>query len=204
MMQNKVRNKLIIGLTGGSGAGKTTVSEVFGERGVYVIDADKTAREIVEPGQPALAEIDAAFDGVILPNGTLDRKKLGSIVFSDKEKLAVLNEITHKYISRRIYDIMESVPCEAFLIDAAALFESGIDKKCDVVCAVCADEDVRVRRICARDSLTETAARERVHSQLSNAQYAERCAYVIDNSTTVEAARLRTNEIIDKIFKEFR
>lgn len=175
-------NKVIIGITGGSGAGKTTVSDILRRNGVAVIDADIVAREVVERGKPALSEIAAEFDGVILPSGELDRKKLGSIVFSDRKKLEKLNKITHKYITARIYKLIDECEGKCCAVDGAALFESGIDSECDYMCAVTADREVRIRRITARDGLSDEQAKKRIDSQMSDEEYAQKCDFIIRNN----------------------
>lgn len=194
-----LNNKLTVGITGGSGAGKTTVSDIFREHGIEVIDADRTAREIVKKGAPALAEIALEFDGVILPDGTLDRKKLGAIVFSDKGKLETLNRITHKYITERIYSIIASCRGGICAVDGAVLFESGISEDCDVMCAVTANEDVRISRIMSRDGIDRGQAAARIRSQMTDAEYARRCDFVIDNSAGAEEVRKNAEAVIKKI-----
>lgn len=197
-------NKYIIGITGGSGAGKTTVSDAFRKRGITVIDADKVAREIVEKGKPALAEIAAEFDGVILADGSLDRKKLGAAVFSDRNKLDALNRITHKYITDRIHQLADECGSAVCAVDGAVLFESGFDKECDVMCAVTADRQTRISRITARDGITRDQAASRIDSQKSDAEYAALCAYVIDNSGSEKEAQARADEVIDDILRSFK
>ena len=118
---------IILGITGGSGCGKTTVSDYFRNNGIDVIDTDKVARLIVEPGQPALSEIKSIFgDEYISADGTLNRKKLGNYVFSHPDKISILNKITHKYISRYVDSYINSYNGEIIGIDGAALIESGI------------------------------------------------------------------------------
>lgn len=188
MMQNNgcFEGKLVVGLTGGSGAGKSTVSDVWRKNGAFIADCDKIAREIVQPNMPALAEIEKQFDGVIMSDGTLDRKKLGSIVFADSEALKRLNEITHKYITERIVRLIGENTADVYVIDGAVLFESGLAKECGVMCAVLADNDVRVDRIIARDNISREQAQKRINSQAENSFFEKSCDYIIYNNGQLE------------------
>ena len=117
----------VIGLTGGSGSGKTAIASLLQKKGIDIIDADIIAREIVKKGEPALDEIVEEFGGdILLSSGELDRKKLGSIVFTNKEKLKNLNKITHKYITKIIMQNLSKHASEIVVIDAALLKESGL------------------------------------------------------------------------------
>lgn len=197
-------NNVIIGITGGSGAGKTTVSALMRKKGIPVFDADIIAREIVQKGKPALDEIAKTYDGVILPDGALDRKKLGSIVFSDKGKLDMLNEITHKYITQRIHELIDECQCGICGIDGAVLIESGISAECDVMCLVTADEKIRADRIVARDNISYEQALMRIKSQKSDAEYMSACDFVIYNNGDVSKAEEDIDAVINKICKEYR
>lgn len=156
----------IYGLTGMSGAGKTTVCCEFCREGFEIIDCDLISRMIVEKEKPALNRIAVQFGKkYIASNGGLDRKALGNLVFSDKEKLEELNRIMYPYIT---YEVIKRINCSTakyVLLDAPTLFESGIDYICDsVVCVVC-DKENAIRRIMKRDGLNETAAKNRLSSQ---------------------------------------
>lgn len=201
MMRN---DKIIIGITGGSGAGKTTVSDILRQKGIFVIDADKVAREVVEKGKPALAEIAASYDGVILPDGTLDRKKLGAIVFSDKEKLNMLNGITHKYITQRIHELIDGCDSAVCVVDGAALIESGIADECDAMCLVTAKKKIRANRIARRDGISHAAAITRIRAQKSDEEYMRRCGYVIYNNGDIRRVGACVDDVVNKIFKEYR
>ncbi len=178
----------LIGVCGRSGAGKTSVCSEFVKLGAAFIDTDDVYRQLTKPrcSKPSklVRTIDAEFSGVILPDGNLDRKKLASIVFSDKEKLAKLNSLTHGAImaetmKRAAKYSEKGVP--AVLIDAPVLFEAGADKYCDGVLFISAPEDVLVSRICKRDGITEEEAEKRLASQKSDEEFRSLCDYVFEN-----------------------
>ena len=140
--------KFILGVTGGTGSGKSTVCEYLKEKGAKIIDADIVAREIVMKGKPALFEIEEAFGSdVLFSDGSLDRKKLGKIVFASSEKLNILNGITHKYIIEEIKNRVSESDENLVIIDAALLFETELFKLCHKTVAVTADKKEREKRI---------------------------------------------------------
>lgn len=190
---------VVIGLTGGSGSGKSTVASLMQQRGIHVIDADKIGRFVVEKGRPALDEIVAEFgEDVLFENGDLDRKKLGSIVFTNKEALLKLNAITHKYITEIVKEELAANKGIICAIDAAVLKESGIIDMCDHVIAVIADKDVRIKRIMARDGLSEQSAKDRINSQDPDAKYVQYADFVINNSGD-EALEVLLEDILNEI-----
>lgn len=191
--------KKIIGLTGGSGAGKTTVSHLFAGLGALVIDADQTAREVVRPGQPALTEIVRTFGTeLLLPDGTLDRRMLGDIVFSDPVKLNALNNITHKYITQAIFAAIDAAPDGTVaVIDAAALIESGLHQRCDYVVSVLAEPEARIRRIMARDGLSRTQAKNRINAQKKDEFYIAHSNQVLYNNKVIQPSVVK--EIMGRI-----
>lgn len=157
---------MVIGLIGGSGSGKSTVSETLRQCGAYVIDADMVAREIVKPGETALAEIAAAFGTqYLLPDGTLNRKKLGELVFSDQKKLQELNRITHPKITERIIKLLQGCSARLAVIDAAVLLDTPLKELCEKIVCVTADKQSRVSRIMLRDQLTRQQASARIEAQ---------------------------------------
>lgn len=182
----------IIGLTGGTGSGKGFVSERLKARKAYVMDADAIAHEIIMKGKPAYNEIVDYFgQGILDEDGEIIRKKLGNIVFSDKDKLEFLNSCTHKYINKEIMQTIEEVSPKTneysvIVIDAPLLSEAGLIDICDDVWVVYADSEVRVKRIIERDSITEEQARNRIASQKSWEEYKELGAVIIDNSSDDE------------------
>lgn len=187
--------KYVIGITGGTGAGKSVVSNYLKEKGATIIDADALSREITKEGGIALPEIDKAFPGVI-KEGVLDRKALGRIVFSDSGKLSVLNEITHKYIKKLTEERIENAD-GLIILDAPLLFEAGEDKLCDKVIFVTADEDVRIKRIMARDNLSFEDAKQRIDAR-NLAPIMEKCDLLIKNNGDVGFVEKAVEDFIIK------
>lgn len=196
----------MIGLTGQSGAGKTTVSCVFSQNGFAVIDADIISREVTEKGQPCLTELSEAFGSDIINlDGTLNRKRLGSIVFSDREKLRQLNGIIYPYIIYRIISRIEELSEEGkelILLDAPTLFEANADDLCDLIISVTADESIRMSRIIARDNITPEAAKKRFESQYSEHFFVNHSDFVIINNKTPDVLAAKAEEVAGKI-KEY-
>ena len=192
--------KLIIGITGGTGSGKSTVSSYLKEKGAEIIDADIVAREIVMPGKKALSEIIEAFGkSVILPDGCLDRKKLGAIVFSDSEKLNILNDITHKYIIEEIEARISKKQNGLIVIDAALLFQTKLFELCDKTISVLADENVRKIRIMNRDGLSEESAKNRISSQPDDCFYQGKSDYIMFNNGEVDSIKIETDRILKEL-----
>ncbi|TDC39961.1 dephospho-CoA kinase [Actinomadura sp. KC345] len=180
---------LKVGLTGGIGSGKSEVSARLAARGALVIDADKIAREVVEPGTPGLAAVVAEFgDEVLLPSGGLDREKVGRIVFSDPGRLAALNAIVHPLVGERMQELMDAAPAGAVVVyDVPLLAENGLAPMYDEVVVVDAPEDVQLDRLVARRGMTEEDARARMANQASREDRRAVATHVIDNSTTLDA-----------------
>jgi len=189
----------IIGVTGGTGAGKTTVTKIMESLGAQVVDADCVARQVVEPGMPALSEIAAEWDVVSGDehNQVLDRKALAKIVFSDEKQLHKLNTITHKYVIEEIKTQLINCKKDIFVIDAIALFESDLADICDVTVAVIADRDTRCERIMERDDLTREEAIMRINAQKKDGFYIENADYIIYNNGN----ETDTEEKIGRIIK---
>ncbi len=173
----------VIGITGGSGSGKTSVCTALKAMGYTIIDADKVAREIVEPGQPALEKlVDAFGKEILLADGTLNRKVLAKLAFSETEKLAVLNKVTHQYITETIQERIKCCVTENCVIDAPLLYESGLNALCDVIVGITARRDVRFERIQNRDSLTDAEANRRLDAQNSIEENIKNVDLCIDTS----------------------
>lgn len=193
---------LIFGITGGSGTGKTTVSDIFRENGVTVIDADKSAREVVKKGSKCLDELCGFFgENILLSDGTLDRKKLGEIVFSDEKKLAKLNEITHKYIKEDVMRQIEESKTPLAAIDGAVIIGSIIEPLCKFIVSVTSDRNTRLKRIVLRDGISEDSAKKRLDSQPSEDFYKKHSKYVINNDKDLSSLVLRTKEVLEEIRK---
>lgn len=163
-----LRKAEIWGLTGGSGCGKSTAARELERLGALVIDADKIARDVVLPGKNAYNEIVKAFGSDILSdNGSINRRKLGKLVFTDSEKLKRLNEITHPAVTEDIKNIISQNKERTIVVDAAALLEcEELKNLCDKIIVVCADYNLRINRITERDGITREYAAERIAAQM--------------------------------------
>lgn len=196
---------IIIGLCGGSGSGKGAVSKIFYEHGIPSIDTDAVYRELTVPGAQLLETLSSIFgNSVINSDGSLNRKKLSAIVFSDTEKHKLLNSVTHKAILEESEKIITSYKNDGYpgvIVDAPLLFESGFNKKCDIIIAVTAPPEIRIRRITARDSITAEAAKQRIASQHSDEFLIENSDYVIENDGDLNALSNKVNEIAKIILK---
>ena len=177
----------VIGLTGGTGSGKSVVSKSLAAAGAVIVDADKIAHDIILKGEPAYHEIIEYYGtGILDAEGNIIRKKLGEIVFNDKEKLAFLNQCTHKYITaevkRQIAEAKEEGTAAAIIVDAPLLLEAKLETVCDEVWVVYADPEVRAQRVMARDGITYELAKARIANQKSWDEYKAAASVVIDNS----------------------
>lgn len=178
---------MILGITGGSGCGKTTLLNLIGEQGGLVLDCDAIYHKLLRSDKALLAAIEARFPGTVV-EGELQRKKLGSLVFSDENALLDLNAITHGAVKAEVLRRLEKGPKLA-AIDAIALFEGGLAELCDITVAVTAPEAQRVRRLMARDGISEEYARSRIAAQHSDGWFRERCGYLLENDGTPEQFR---------------
>ncbi len=176
---------MIIGITGGTGCGKTTLLNAIKAAGGLVLDCDAIYHELLTADNSLLSTINARFPGTV-ENGTLQRKKLGAIVFSDKNALVDLNKITHGAVKAEVLRRLEAAPKLA-AIDAIALFEGGLAELCDVTVAVTAPEEDRVRRLMLRDGIPEAYARSRITAQHKEDWFQERCDHVLENSGSLDA-----------------
>lgn len=178
---------MIIGITGGTGCGKTTVLEVIRELGGVVLDCDAIYHRLLETDHRLLTAIETRFPGTV-ENGVLQRKKLGAIVFSDEQALKDLNLLTHGAVRAEVIRQLTPEPALA-AIDAIGLFESGIDKLCKLTVAVTAPQEIRIGRLMARDGITRDYALARIAAQPSAEEFARRCDHVLENDGTREAFR---------------
>lgn len=177
--------RFIIGLTGQTGAGKSTVAKILEENGLFIINADSVAREVVEKGEPTLTKLANSFgDDILNSDGTLNRKLLASRAFSSRENTYLLNSITHPAITERIrLKISQAFENgeKAVIIDAPQLFESGENEMCDIIVTVAAPLEIRLHRIMNRDGVTEDEAELRINAQLSEEYYINNSDIVIRN-----------------------
>ncbi len=179
-------NKRVFGITGPTGSGKSYISELFSKKGVTIIDCDKIAREIVLPGETASFEIREYFgDKYFDENGNLLRRSLANAVFSDKEKLLKLNEITHKHIDKKIAEIIDATD-GIILIDGAVIIGSPVEKRCEFLVGVLSPIEERVKRLKIRDNLSEEEIKNRILSQSDDSFYRENCRFIINNDGKVD------------------
>jgi dephospho-CoA kinase len=193
---------LRVGLTGGIGSGKSTVSRRLAELGAVVIDSDVLAREVVQPGTPGYAAVVSAFGpGVVGPDGALDRAALARIVFADSELLAVLNGIVHPLVRARADSIAASAPDDAIVVqDVPLLVESGLADAYDLVVVVDAPEEDRVSRIVQDRAMSAEQVRDRIAVQADRQQRLAAADFVVDNSGTRSALLAQ----VDRLWAELR
>ncbi|MBG0829614.1 dephospho-CoA kinase [Planomonospora sp. ID67723] len=188
---------LKVGLTGGIGSGKSEVSRRLSALGATVIDADKIAREVVEPGTEGLARVAAVFgDEVLHDDGTLDREKLGSIVFADSEKLAALNAIVHPLVGARVAELQSQADDHAVVVyDVPLLAENNLAPMYDVVVVVDAADEIRLARLVGVRGMTEQDARARIAAQASREERLAIADVVISNEGSLEDLEARVAEV---------
>ena len=199
----------MIGLTGGIGSGKSTVArhlaELLGlaqlaEHGFPVVDADQLAREVVEPGQPALAELAEAFgQDVLHDDGSLNRPELAARAFVDKEHTELLNSITHpriRQLREQRFRQAADAGADAVVYDMPLLVEQGVDKHMDLTVVVDVDVEERIRRLVSTRGLTEEDARRRIAAQVDDAERLAAADVVIDNNGPVEALGEQVEQLV--------
>lgn len=196
---------LVFGITGGSGSGKSSASERFRENGIYVIDADKTAREVVRQGEPCLEELVKELGSEILnDDGGLNRRKTGDIVFSDKKKLDILNRITHKYIQKALEAQLNKIDTDIAAVDGAVIIGSPVEKMCSFLVSVMADKEIRLARIMARDNISREAALKRIESQPSDEFYIANSRYLLYNNISKENLNIEVDKLAKTIKESMR
>ena len=173
---------MILGITGGTGCGKTTLLNVLRDLGGLVLDCDAIYHELLQTDRDLLAAIEARFPGTV-ENGVLQRKKLGNVVFSDEKALLDLNRITHGAVKAEVLRRLAEKPSLA-AIDAIGLIEGGLAELCDLTVAVTAPREDRVRRLMARNSISAEYAEKRIDAQKDPSWYRENCDYVLENTGT--------------------
>ena len=196
---------LIVGLTGGIVGGKSTVASIFKDLGAKIIDADKLGHSVILPNKPAWKKIVKIFGKDILQNDlTIDREKLGKIVFANQTLLKKLNEITHPEITKMIKKEIDSAKNKTtnqekvLIIDAALIYEAKIDRFMDKIIVVYIDKDEQIKRLIKRNNLSKDEALQRVRSQIPMEEKAKIADYVIDNSNSLN----KTKEQVEKIWQE--
>jgi L-threonylcarbamoyladenylate synthase len=179
-----IKPKKVIGLTGPTGSGKSTVAKALG---LPIIDADKIARLVMQPGHPCLLKCADAFGSDILnPDGSLKRAELAKRAFSTSEKTDLLNKISLPFIKEIIIDEIKKIDCGLVVLDAPQLFEAGCDKLCDYIIGVLANRDIRLSRILSRDKISKEAAQKRMDASKSDEFFKENCDKIIINNGAID------------------
>ena len=176
---------MIIGITGGTGCGKTTLLSIIRDHGGLILDCDAIYHNLLKTNAQLLRAIEARFPGTV-EDGLLNRKKLGSIVFADADALLDLNRITHSAVRDEVIRHLEYAPRVA-AIDAIALFEGGLASLCDVTVAVTAPEEARIARLMAREGISEAYAAARIAAQKPQSWFAGQCDHTLENSDKIDA-----------------
>ncbi|QQS34050.1 MAG: dephospho-CoA kinase [Acidobacteriota bacterium] len=195
---------LKVGLTGSIAVGKSYVCECFRELGCHVLDADLTARKVVEPGTPGLARIVEEFgNGVLLADGSLDRKRLGSVVFGNEEKRLLLNSIVHPLVidaqDRWLKDVESKQPGGIAIIDAALMIESGGYKRFNKLIVVWCKPDIQLQRLTSRDGLTAEEAIKRISSQMPQEEKKRYADFLIDTSHGFEDTQRQVRQVFSSL-----
>lgn len=194
--------KIIIGLCGCTGSGKSTVATLFAMYGAYIIDCDNIAHNVTKKDTECFTEIVDHFGSdIVKEDGNLNRKALANIIFEKSDEKKVLEEITHKYILEDVFKEINSHD-ELILVDAPLLFESGLDSWCNYTIVVTADEKVRLKRIMSRDDIDEELALKRIKSQTEEKDLVSRCDFVIHNNANVKSLNSQIKSIVDRIIDD--
>ena len=197
---------LKVGLTGGIGAGKSEVSKLLVEHGAVLIDADRIAREVVAPGTPGLAAVVDAFgEDVLAEDGSLDRPRLGSVVFADPERLAVLNSIVHPLVGARSQELESAAAEDAVVVhDVPLLTENGLAPLYDLVIVVDASPETQLDRLVGLRGMTEQDARARMAAQATREKRLEIADIVIDNDVPLDELRRRVRDVWGDLLRRAR
>lgn len=203
IMDALVENMTVIGITGGTGCGKTTALNELEKLGALIIDCDALYHELLQSDEPMITELKANFPGAVV-DGVLDRKALGRIVFSDSVALLSLNAITHRHVDRALTELLRRHAMAGgrlAAIDAIELISSGVGKRCAATIAVTADRELRIQRIMARDGISREYATMRVDAQKPDTYFAENCDYVIKNNSDRAEFTNGFNRIIQEVLQ---
>jgi dephospho-CoA kinase len=198
---------LIVGLTGGIASGKSIVAKVFQDLGAHVIDADKIVHDLLEPGQQAWEEVIEYFGpGILFPDKTIDRRKLGEIVFNNAEKRTWLNQCLHPRVfaayTACVKHLCTRAPDAIIVFDAALLIETGYHKKMDRIVVVYANEEQQMERLTSRDRFSREQALARIRSQMPLSEKRKHADHVIENTGTREETEQQAREVFHKLKQE--
>ena len=195
----------IWGLTGNIGSGKSTVGRMLTARGVPVVDADQVAREVVEPGRPALGEIASRFPGVLRPDGTLDRKALAARVFADRGERGALERIIHPRIAEEVATRMAALASAGHttaVYEAALIVENGLQHGLDGLIVVTAPPEAQIARLRMRDNMSEEEVRARIAAQLSSTEKAKQATVVIENAGSEVELSAQVDRLVERMRRE--
>jgi len=190
--------KMLIGLTGRTGSGKSSAAKIFEDLGCFVADCDKVAHKVLLDDEIKNKLCSLFNEDILNKENEIDRKKLGTIVFSDKEKLALLNGIVHKAIVQKCLELCENSGRDICLMDGSELESSGADELCKYIVVITADEETRLKRIMQRDGIDKDSALRRIHAQ---SDYSKTAIYV-DNSGNEEELRKKITSLYDQFSGE--
>ena len=188
----------VLGVTGGIASGKSTLTTVLKEKGAFIIDADIISREILKAGEPGYEKVKKAFENCFLPNGELERSMLAKEVFENKESLKILNEITHPLIIRKIKEIL----CDTSglrVIDAALLFETGLNSLCDEIWCVTAPVSERIYRLKIRNGYTREEAEKRIASQKDDEEICALSDVVISSKGDISEYKMQVLKLYEEL-----
>lgn len=189
----------IIGLTGQSGAGKSTASNYLKNMGIQVIDADKLVKEIYDNDSICLKAVCAVFGNDLIKENSLDRKLLAQRAFLSKENTKLLSNIVHPFVTAKFLSLLKRTDADVVVYDAPQLFESDFDAVCDYIISIIADKSIRLERICKRDNISEELALMRMNVQLDEKFFIENADYVIENNSTQEKLINDLEKILSEI-----
>lgn len=198
---------LIAGLTGGIASGKSLVAKIFKDLGAHIIDADKIVHELLSPGRQAWQEVSEYFGKeILLPDKSIDRRKLGDIVFHDTEKRTWLNACIHPKVFEaymtQVKRLRERAPDSIVVLDAALLIETGYHKKMDRVVVVYTDQSLQMERLMERDRFTREQALVRIQSQMPLSEKRDHADYVIENTGQRESTEEQARQVFSRLRKE--
>lgn len=195
---------LIIGVTGGTGAGKTTLLRVLEKRGAEIIDCDALYAELLQNDETLRTALKDAFGEIFSPQGALERKKLGELVFGNADNMQRLNEIVFRFVYRAVERKIGKSRAKIVAVEAINLIQSRISELCEVTVGVVAPKPIRLVRIMARDGIDREYAEKRIEAQQPDAFYFEHCDYVLKNDFAKERLyRQRCEELLDEITEEY-